>query len=253
MLRIAVVLALSTTPLRADDAAVLSNVVRQVLVKSIPAPAVTATKNWDHQKEIATRKNFRREGRFQWKFDTVKEMKNDGLWSKVALTVVDPETKLGVTIADVKATDGTTSFTATLAGPCRFRIEQQLWKSGLRLYSGEIRGRFDAKAVLTCTSAARTDWQPGKLLPAQVFAMAIAEADLSYANLKVEHAAGLGGEAAEKIGDTVVGAVKLLKPSLETSLIEKANAAIVKAGQSKEIRLDVEKMLTGKSAVAPDR
>jgi hypothetical protein len=40
--------------------------------------------------------------------------------------------------------------------------------------------------------------------------------------------------------------VKQLKPSLERKLLEKGNAAIVKAADSKEVRVSLTKLLGGK-------
>ena len=70
----------------------------------------------------------------------------------------------------------------------------------------------------------------------------VTKADLRYDNLKFEHIAGVGGEAAEMIGELAHTAVNQWRPSLERDLLEKANAAIVKAGENKEVRLSLTKL-----------
>ena len=63
----------------------------------------------------------------------------------------------------------------------------------------------------------------------------------------VEHTAGIGGDAAKALGEAVVHTVKQVKPQLERDLLAKANAAIVKAGDTKEIRVALGKLLEGKA------
>lgn len=222
----------------------LSDVVKQLLVKYLPDPAVTSKHNWGQQKDVTVRFEPERKGAFRWQIERVKEKRNDGHWTALKLSAMNPRDNLTVGLKDVRSPEsGKTTFMAVLSGPVRFGFEQQLWKSGLRLYSGETRGRCDATSVLQCETTSRLDWALGKLLPTQILRVKVTKADLSYDRLKIEHTAGLGGEAAEMIGDTVLAAVKRMKPSLEKDLIEKANAAVVKAGDSKEIRLELEKLL----------
>jgi hypothetical protein len=56
-----------------------------------------------------------------------------------------------------------------------------------------------------------------------------------------EHVAGVGGELAEWIGDAGHNLMKHIKPSIEHHLLEKANAAIVKAADTKEVRISLTK------------
>lgn len=225
----------------------LSQIVKQLVVKYLPDPAVTSKRNWGNQKEVIVRVDGERQGPFKWKFEPKKEFRNDGHWTAVRLSVDNPATKLEIELKDVATPEpGKTTFTAIVSSPVNFNFEQQLWKSGIKIYSGETRGRCETTTVLNCESISKLDWTPGKLLPAQILRVKITQADLSYEKLVVEHTAGLGGDAAKVVGDTVLKAVKLMKPNLEKDLIEKANAAIVKAGDSKEIRLEIEKLMTSK-------
>ena len=230
-----------------EETKALSNVARQLIVKFLPDPALTTKKNWGHQKEVVVRFNGERKGPFNWKFEPKKELKNDGHWTALTLSAVEPETKLGIELKDVTTPEpGKTTFTAILSSPVKFEFEQQFWKSGIRLLSGETRGRCETTTVLNCETTSKLDWTPGKLLPTQILRVKVTKADVIYENLKIEHTAGVGGDAAKVIGETVLKAVKLMKPNLEKDLLEKANAAIVKAGDSKDLKLELDKMIGGK-------
>jgi hypothetical protein len=63
----------------------------------------------------------------------------------------------------------------------------------------------------------------------------------------VEHIAGLGGEAAKLLGDAARGSIKQWRPSMEHELLAKANVAIVKAGDTKEVRVSLSKLLGKKN------
>jgi hypothetical protein len=241
---IGLLLLAQTLPAQADDTAALAHVVKQIVVKHLPTPAVTSARNWNHQKEVTVRVNAVREGPLKWKLDPVKESRNDGHWTRISLTIVDPARNLSIELKDIATPEsGKTIFKTTLVAPVTFKFEQQIWKAGLRLYSGETRGRFEAKAVLNCETVSMTTWAPDKLLPSQLFHVSVAKADVAAHDIKIDHTAGMGGEGAEKLGDAALAAIKLLKPDLEADLRDRANKAIVKAGQSREVRLDFEKML----------
>jgi hypothetical protein len=71
----------------------------------------------------------------------------------------------------------------------------------------------------------------------------VLRSDFHYDNLVFEHVAGFGGTAARLLGDVIVGSVKKLRPSLEQHLLDKANAAIIKAAATKEVRIHLSKLL----------
>ncbi len=225
----------------------VASIAKEILIKRIPEPAITSSKkHWNKQKEVVVRVDVERTSRFRFKLVPTKELRNDGHWYRLSASPIDPSQKLNLEIYNIATPEpGKTTFTAVLAGPMSFRVEQQLWKSGLRLFSGETRGRLDAQAMLDCEVSSRSDWQPNRLLPTQILKVKINSANIAYDNLKVEHTAGVGGEAAELLGEALIGVIKLLKPSLEEELIEKANSAIVKAADSKEVKLDLERLVLG--------
>src|SRR5262249_29958635 len=172
-------------------------------------------------------------------------LQNDGHWRRVTVTADNPAHTLLLSVSNVQTQPGRTTFDAYLVGPVDVKFEQQIWKGGLRLYSGEARARLRSKLALKCESTARTE-PTGGLLPDVVFRMRALSADLSYDNVVVEHTAGVGGDAAKVLGEGMLNFLKQVKPSLERDLLEKANAAIVKAADTKEVRIGLGKLLAGK-------
>src|SRR5262249_58693374 len=108
------------------------------------------------------------------------------------------------------------------------------------------------KVLLHCELIARLE-DAGGFLPDAVFRLRVVRAQLSYDNLVVEHIAGVGGEFAQLLGDAVKGGLRQWHPSLESELLAPASAAIVKAGDSKEVRLSVSKLLNRKDPVPHPR
>ena len=73
----------------------------------------------------------------------------------------------------------------------------------------------------------------------------VLDARLTYDDLIVEHTRSRR-ELAEALGDGILSMVKQLRPSLERDMLEKANRAIVKAGDTKEVKLGLGKLFEGK-------
>jgi hypothetical protein len=124
--------------------------------------------------------------------------------------------------------------------------EQQVWTAGVRLYSGSAQARLRAGLVLNCELTTRTE-NGTKLLPDLVCRLRVVQAKVYYDNLVVEHIAGVGGDAARLLGQAVQRNVGHLQPSLERRLLERAEAAILKAGDTKEVRIGLGRLLNGMS------
>jgi len=107
------------------------------------------------------------------------------------------------------------------------------------------------EAVLEMRCEAVTRLEPnGTPLPDALFRLRVLQSDLSYDNFVVERVAGVGGEAAKVLGDTARGSLKQWRPSLEHDLLARANAAIVKAGDTKEVRLSLVKLFNSKDQLS---
>jgi hypothetical protein len=99
--------------------------------------------------------------------------------------------------------------------------------------------------MLACEIAFRIE-SSDLLLPAAVVRLRVVQANTSYDRLVVEHINGIGGEAAELIGDALHGGLNRWHPSLERDLLAKANAAIEKSADTKEVRVSLEALLKKK-------
>jgi hypothetical protein len=102
-----------------------------------------------------------------------------------------------------------------------------------------VRARLRIKLTLRCEVTARVEAN-GAQLPDMIFRLRVTQADTNYDHFVTEHIAGLGGDAARLLGDTLQ---KTLHHSLEKRVLPKANAAIVKAGDTKDIRLSLASIL----------
>jgi hypothetical protein len=89
---------------------------------------------------------------------------------------------------------------------------------------------------LRCEATARFE-KTSSWLPELVYRLRVVNADVTYDDWKVTHVAGLGGELAEFLGDAAQKMVHELKPSLEEKLLAKAEASILKAADTKELRV----------------
>jgi hypothetical protein len=132
-------------------------------------------------------------------------------------------------------------FTAFLAFDADINYDKQEWKRGVRLYSGELRARLRVKLTLHCEATARVE-ADGTILPETVFRFRVLDADCNYDNLVVEHVGGVGGELAKLVGDAAIGGMHQWHPSFERALLTKADAAIVKAGDTREVRVGLSRL-----------
>jgi hypothetical protein len=172
--------------------------------------------------------------------------RNDGHWWKVRINGKNLADTLVVDLRELRQPGGgVTTFRLFVSFDAVILYEQQTWKMGARLYSGSTRARCRVRLALDCEALAKFE-KGKKLLPDAVFRLRVVRSDLGYDNLVVEHTAGVGGEAAKVLGDAVVGGMRQWKPSLERNLREKANAAIVKAADTKEVRVNLLELFSGK-------
>jgi hypothetical protein len=224
----------------------LAGSLRGYLVDNLPPVLFEDSRSWGRTKPVRVTR-WRGKG-LQVRPEKVYVEKNDGTWKKVRATAADLADTLVLDIRNFRQPEGgPLKFDVFLAFDLRLYYDQQNWESGLRLYSGSARGRLRVKLLAKCELSARLE-DNGSVLPDVVVRLRVTKASLSYDNLVVEHIAGVGGELAQMIGDAIKGGLREWHPSLERELLAKANAAIVKAGDSKEVRLSVGKLLGKKPA-----
>jgi hypothetical protein len=223
----------------------LGSIMRTLLLNALPTPLVSQDFNWGHQKSVANGVTWKGDGVFKHPVKQEK-LKNDGVWRKIRVEAFDPDKTLTLLVKNVqKPEKGKITFDMIVTLPTKIRFEQQLWKNGVRLYSGETRARCRPILILKCESTTRVQ-KSGSFIPDVIFRMHVLDAKLTYDDFKVEHTAGVGGDLAEIIGDSLHNTIKLLRPSLEKDMLAKANKAIVKAGDTKEVKLGLGKFLEGK-------
>jgi hypothetical protein len=231
------------------DTEALAKSLRDLLLKNLPDPIVESSQGWGNQKDGVVGVKYHKDGA-ALRTEQLRGKLNDGHWRKVSVRGTNPERSLALSIKDAEFPEpGKTTFTALLGLDCDLKFEQQLWRNGMRLYSGETRGRCRAALALKCEVASRTEKKPDSFIPDVVFRVRVTDAQLFYDNLVIEHTAGVGGDAARLLGDALIHTVKQAKPALERDLLAKANAAIVKAADTKEIRVSLGAILQGR---APD-
>jgi hypothetical protein len=222
----------------------LAGTLRGFVVKALPTPLYEDTRHWGLQKPVREVK-WRGKG-LKVHPETIEVPKNDGRWWKVRVTADRPADTLVFDLREVHQPEaGRMTFTAFISFDTHVEFDRQIWHTGTRTYSGSIRARLRIKLTLRCEATARLD-AGGALLPDAVFRLRVLQAESGYDNFVVEHIAGVGGEAAKLLGDAARRSVQRWRPSMERELLAKADAALVKAGDTKEVRVSLSKLLSKK-------
>lgn len=216
----------------------LAGEMRGYLVQFIPPVLVDEKYNWGEVK-LVTRglkwKGLRPERQKSWK--------NHGKWRKLRVEAPNLRNTLIFDIRNVSSpTPGAVRFTNFISFDTRIYYDQQNWRHGLRTWAGSIRARARVKLTTKVEITMRTERKPGKLFDDIVFRVKIYWASFQYDNFVVEHVPGLGGEMAQMLGDLAKRTLDKVRPDIERNLITKANAAIVKAGDTKEVRINLGKL-----------
>jgi hypothetical protein len=207
----------------------LAGKLREALLAALPDPLFEDARKWGLKKAGPRGKVY-----------------NDGRWWKVRVTGRHLSNTLVLDLRDVQQPGGgRTTFTAYLMFDATVVLDRQTWKRGVRLYSGSTRARMRVRLTLDCEATTRLEKGKG-LLPDALFRLRVTRSDLKYDNLVVEHTAGIGGDGAKLLGELMLGTLQAVKPSLQRDLLNKANAAILKAGDTKEVRVSLTELLGGK-------
>lgn len=225
----------------------LSDTFQKLLLANLPDPLVQSSHDWGKQKEGVIGVKWEKKGVIRYRPELMRDAKNDGHWERVTVTAIDPDKKLKLTVGNPRTPeDGKTLFDAVVQTVVRLTYEQQEWAMGNRLYSGETRATCTAAVTMVVELTSRNEYQPGSLLPTVVLRVRVTEAKLTYWDLECEHTLGVGGDAAKVLGKAVHEVMKKLKPDMEQGLLDKANAAVVKAADTKEVKVELGNLLSGK-------
>jgi hypothetical protein len=224
------------------DARGLTDALKPMLLASLPTPLAVAPMSWGEQREVTIGIRWERE-RLLFKPLPMRAVKNDGHWQKVTLTAVDPAKSLALHVRDVRVAADKTIFNAAVGMDVRAVYEQQMWAMGKRVYAGETHVRCRAVLDLKCELTSSTTFEPGAKLPTVTIRVRGTEARAGYSDFVCEHTLGMNGKPAEVLGKAAFEVVKKVAPQVERDLLAKANAAALKAAETKEVRLEFDKLL----------
>jgi hypothetical protein len=228
----------------------LAGNLRAFLLKALPDPLFEDDKHWNLQKPVRETK-WRGQG-IHVHPETQEVLKNDGHWWKVRVTVPNAADTLVLDLRDMQQPEpGRLTFTTFLALDAHVDYDRQNWRHGHRLYAGSVRARLRLKLTLHCEATGRLEGNG--FLPEAVVRLRVVQSEAGYDNFVVEHIPGMGGEMAKVLGDACHAGMQQWHPSLERNLLARANEAIVKAGDTKEIRVGLASLLgkSGSSFLAP--
>ena len=224
----------------ADALKTLSVSLRPIILEALPCPLYEKSENWGSTTPTLER--------IQWNHlrpHIVKEPKNDGPWRKTTVRSVNPESSLEFSLSGLTTeADDRLGFKAFIALTVHVEHEEEIWRKGVRLFHDTTEARVRIKANLDVETTMRLENNPKSFLPDTVFRLRVKKADVGYDNLVFEHLAGVGGTSARLFGEALRGTLKQWKPSIERELLAKANRAVVKAADTKEVRLSLSKLLS---------
>jgi hypothetical protein len=229
-------------PAQSDDTyKMLAQTLKPILIKAIPATLHEKSENWDHQVMVPVG--------LKWsgiRPQISKSLRNHGEWKRLKITAHDLPRTLDLKIFDFKEIDAEKqTFKVFLTMEMGVEYEQQNWESGVRLWSGSVRARAQMKLDMDCENTLKVELDKNGL-PEFILRIRVTNAKLHYDKLVFEHINGIGGDGAKLIGEAAHRVMKQWRPSIERDLLAKANAAIVKAADSRDIRVSFGSLLKPK-------
>jgi hypothetical protein len=214
---------------------------KPVLIGALPKTLYEKSDNWGHQVMVPVGVKWR-----GLRAEITKSPREHGEWKRLSLTAQDLKRTMDVRIFDVKNLSAEKqTFKVFLTFQMGVNYEQQNWESGLRLWSGSVRARAQVKAELECENTLKVEFAKNGL-PDFVLRIRVTKAKVGYDKLVIEHINGIGGDGAKLIGGAVHDVLKQWRPGIERDLLAKANDAIVKAADTREIRLGFGGLLKAK-------
>ncbi len=219
----------------------LEAALKPLLLEAIPKQLHAKEQDWGRQAPTFNGLKWR-----GLKPEAQTTLRNDGRWRKINLETRNLPGTLALVVTDLKNVDAEKqSFRIFLAFQVGVLYDHQHWESGIRLWSGSVRARMRVKLQAECETTLRLE--PGQgLLPDIVFRFRVASSNFSYDDLVVEHLAGVGGAAAKLAGEALHDGLTQWRPSIERDLLAKANASILKAADTREVRLSLSKWTKSK-------
>lgn len=226
----------------------LAGTLRGILLSHVPTTLYEASPGWGHTVRIPVGIHWKGQG-LNVRPEAKMGDRNDGDWRKVRVTTVNLPQTLVVEVRDVQTPEpGRTTFGVYVSFPALVDYEHQKWREGTRIYGVGARARLRLHMALTCESVFRI--ASTTFFPELVFRLRVVQARVAYDQFVMEHVAGIGGEAAKLLGDTIRKGIEQWHPSIERNLLAKAEAALVKAGDTREVRVGLNGLVKEKSRQA---
>ncbi len=217
----------------------LAGNLRGLFLQNLPVPLYQKENNWGHQTMVKRRHVEGKLGDLH--VEIVHQPRHDGVWKKLLVEAVNPAESVVFDLRELANPEpGKVTFQIFAAVDTLVNYTHQRWESGLKLFDATARAKVRVKVTLDCEATTRVE--NGVLLPDLVIEVKVTKAEVKYDNLKFEHIAGIGGEAAQLVGELAHAALTQWRPSIEKDALAKANAAVIKAGQHKEVRLSLAKL-----------
>jgi hypothetical protein len=219
----------------------LAKVLRPLIVQAMPTVLYEDEWDWGRQRPTPHALHWR-----GLRPKIIRELRNDGTWRKIKVTANNLDKTLDFRLSGLKKVDDDTqTFQCFVGFQVGVLYDQQIWEGGVRLHSGSTKARLNIRCLMDCENTIRTE--PSKsFIPDVVFRLRVTKAQVWYKDLEFDRVAGIGGDAAPILGEALHDALNRWKPSLERNLLAKANTAIVKAADTKEVRLSLGSLLGGK-------
>lgn len=224
----------------------LAGNLRGYLVRSLPNPLFAKDDGWGQTRYVTRGIEWRGQG-LGVRLERQRSHKNDGSWKKIWVTAENPADTLVVDLRDVSHPEpGRMAFGVFVSLDLRVHYEHEEWERGRKLFDASARARLRLKLAVRLEATVRLE-SSGALLPDAIARLRVTDARLGYDNFVLEHIAGLGGEAAKVLGDAARGGLNRWHPSLERELLERAESTLVKAGDTREVRVNLSALLSRKA------
>jgi hypothetical protein len=220
----------------------LAAILKPILIEKMPPVLYDKTDNWGHQAMVPVGLRWR-----GLKAEVMKSPRNHGEWRKMKVTGRDLPRTLELKISEVRNIDSEKQrFKVFLTFLMGVHYEQQNWANGARLWSGSVRARAQVKLDLECENTIKVVFD--NVLPDFILRMRVINAKVSYDHLVTEHINGIGGTGAKVVGDALHDTIKLWRPSLERDLLARAGEAVVRSGDTRDIRIGFGSLFKAKKA-----
>jgi hypothetical protein len=220
-------------------AAALGQALRALLPEMFPPTLYEASPGWGQTATVWTGVKWKGKG-IHARLRGKHEVRNHGTWRKIKITA-DPNS-VALNVRDLRPREpGRVTFALLANFAARVEYVRQRWASGIKLNDQSIRARLRVALTLQCECVTRVEAKG--FFPDVVFRLRVLRSDLQYGNVVCEHVAGLGGTTAKVAGNLLLKSLRRFHPGLERKLLDRANAAIVKAADTKEVRIEFSKLL----------